>query len=140
MRYLKLTLSCCCKDGDGARVIDVCGGRPAMLAAATGESVTFSMVVSFDVPVFRLAAVELLDRLARVNALNCFSSATAAAMRFARPSRCDCCDDEIRERFVFGSSKMLLYMDAADDDVGINEMPEPIPKFRANNSTCDLLN
>ena len=33
-------------DDDGAIVIDVCGGKPAMLAAATGESVTFSMVVS----------------------------------------------------------------------------------------------
>lgn len=114
-------------------MIDVCGGSPAMLAAATGDRVTFSMVVSFEVPALILAAFEL-DRLARVNALYCFSSAAAAAIKLAKPSRLDCCEDDIRERLDFGSSKILLYIDD-DDDVGINEIPEPIPKLRANIST-----
>lgn len=70
--------------------MDVCGGNPAMLAAATGESVTFSMVVSLDVPAFKLAEAELLDRLARVNARICLSSAAAAAIKLAKLSRCDC--------------------------------------------------
>lgn len=67
-------------------VMDVCGGNPAMLAAATGESVTLSIVVS--VPAVRLELLEL-ERLLRVNALNCFSSAATAAIRLAvNSSRC----------------------------------------------------
>lgn len=57
-----------------------------MLAAATGDSVTFSIVVSPE-PAPRL---ELLDRLLRDNARNCFSSAAAAAaIKLAKSSRCD---------------------------------------------------
>lgn len=41
------------------------------------------------------------------------------------------CDEDIRDRFDLGSSRMLLYIDDAGEDVGINEIPEPMPKFRA---------
>lgn len=34
---------------------------------------------------------------------------------------------------------MLLYIDEAGDDVGINEMPEPMPKFRAVNESEQIL-
>lgn len=82
---MKFNYFTCCDDGDGAIVMDVCGGKPAMLAAATGDNVTFSIVVSPEPdPMF-----ELLDRLLRVNARNCFSSATAAAIKLAKSSRCD---------------------------------------------------
>lgn len=59
-----------------------------MLAAATGESVTLSMVVS---GAFKLELFEL-ERLLRVNARSCFSSAATAAIRLAvTSSRCCCC-------------------------------------------------
>lgn len=41
------------------------------------------------------------------------------------------CDEDIRDLFDLGSSRILLYIDDAGDDVGIKEIPEPIPKFRA---------
>lgn len=43
------------------------------------------------------------------------------------------CADDIRPRFAFGSSSMLPYIEEAGDDVGINDIPEPMPKLRAIN-------
>lgn len=67
-------------------VIDVCGGNPAILAAATGESVTLSMPES--APAFKLELFEL-ERLLRVSPRICFSSAATAAIKLAViSSRC----------------------------------------------------
>lgn len=41
------------------------------------------------------------------------------------------CADDIRPRFAFGSSSIPLYIEEAGDVVGINDIPEPMPKLRA---------
>lgn len=124
---------------DGAIVMDVCGGRPAILAAATGDKVTFSIVVSFVLALELLPAPEL--RLRDDIERKCLSSpdaAAAAAIKCANSSfderLASKADVDMRDRFDFGSSIRLPYeLDA--DDVGISEIPEPMPKLRANNST-----